>query len=58
MYCKENWQSMVEKEPAFGYVDLFQTSPSQDFARHSEYGAGAHIMRLPFTISARQNCPI
>ena len=28
MYCKENWQSMVEKEPAFGHVDLFQTSPN------------------------------
>ena len=27
MYFKENWQSMVEKAPAFGHVDLFQTSP-------------------------------
>ena len=29
MYFKENWQSMVEKEPAFGHVDLFQTSPNK-----------------------------
>jgi len=28
MYFKENWQSMVEKEPAFGHVDIFQTSPN------------------------------
>ncbi len=28
MYFKENWQSMVEKEPAFGHVTMFQTSPS------------------------------
>ncbi len=26
MYFKENWQSMAEKEPAFGHVDTFQTS--------------------------------
>ncbi len=28
MYFKENWQSMAEKEPAFGHVDIFQTSPN------------------------------
>ena len=28
MYSKENWQSMAEKEPPFGYDDNFQTSPS------------------------------
>ncbi|MCI9156290.1 MAG: hypothetical protein HFF44_05015 [Lawsonibacter sp.] len=27
MYFKENWQSMAEKEPTFGHVDIFQTSP-------------------------------
>lgn len=27
MYFKENWQSMAEKEPPFGHVDIFQTSP-------------------------------
>ena len=27
MYSKENWQSMAEKEPPFGYDDNFQTSP-------------------------------
>ena len=27
MYSKENWQSMGEKEPPFGYDDNFQTSP-------------------------------
>ena len=26
MYFKENRQSMAEKEPAFGHVDMFQTS--------------------------------
>ncbi len=31
MYFKENWQSMAEKEPAFGHVDMFQTSPSLTF---------------------------
>ena len=29
MYFKENWQSMAEKEPAFGHVDIFQTSPNE-----------------------------
>ncbi len=29
MYFKENWQSMAEKEPALGHVDMFQTSPKQ-----------------------------
>ena len=29
MYSKENWQSMAEKEPPFGYDDNFQTSPSR-----------------------------
>ena len=29
MYFKENWQSMAEKEPTFGHVDIFQTSLSQ-----------------------------
>ncbi len=28
MYFKENWQSMAEKEPAFGHVVIFQTSPT------------------------------
>ena len=28
MYFKENWQSMAEKEPPFGHVDIFKTSPS------------------------------
>jgi hypothetical protein len=27
MYFKENWQSMAKKEPPFGHVDIFQTSP-------------------------------
>ena len=27
MYFKKNWGSMTEKEPLFGYVDIFQTSP-------------------------------
>ena len=31
MYSKENWQSMAEKEPPFGYDDNFQTSPSLQF---------------------------
>ena len=30
MYSKENWQSMAEKEPPFGCVDNFQTSPKLD----------------------------
>ncbi|MCI8553137.1 MAG: hypothetical protein HFF56_09150 [Lawsonibacter sp.] len=28
MYFKKNWQSMVEKEPAFGHADVFPTSPN------------------------------
>ena len=28
MYSKENWQSLAEKEPPFGLVNNFQTSPS------------------------------
>jgi hypothetical protein len=28
MHFKENWQSMAEKEPPFGHVDIFQTSPN------------------------------
>ena len=39
MYSKENWQSMAEKEPPFGYDDNFQTSPKYlrllyTFSRH------------------------
>ena len=26
MHFKKNWQSMAEKEPAIGHVDMFQTS--------------------------------
>jgi hypothetical protein len=33
MYFKENWQSMAEKEPPFGHVDIFQTSPKFDGER-------------------------
>ena len=29
MYFDENWQSMAEKEPALGHVDMFQTSPNE-----------------------------
>ena len=29
MYFKENWKSMAEKEPTFGHVDMFQTSPNK-----------------------------
>ena len=32
MYSKENWQSMAEKEPSFGYVNNFQTCPRQNIS--------------------------
>jgi len=33
VYSKENWQSMGEKEPPFGYDDNFQTSPKRQRAK-------------------------
>ena len=27
VYCKENQRSMAEKDPPFGYIDIFQTWP-------------------------------
>ena len=42
MYFKENWQSMAEKEPPFGHVDIFQTSPRD---RHPRWPAS----NLPIT---------
>ncbi len=29
MYFKENWRSVAEKEPPFGRIDIFQTSPKR-----------------------------
>ena len=33
MYSKENWKSMAEKEPPFGRVNIFQTSPTVETAK-------------------------
>ncbi len=38
MYFKENWQSMAEKEPPFGHVDIFQTGPKPFDQRRAEKG--------------------
>jgi hypothetical protein len=27
MYFKKNWGGMAEKDPPFGRIDIFQTSP-------------------------------
>ncbi len=27
VYCKENQHSMAERDPPFGYIDIFQTRP-------------------------------
>ncbi len=43
MYFKENWQSMAEKEPVFGHVDIFQTSPKTQYAEHEELLASLKV---------------
>ena len=49
MYSKENWQSMAEKEPPFGYDDNFQTSPSQKIQ--------AFFKNTSARIAGRDACP-
>ncbi len=38
MYCKENRQSMAEKGPPIGRVDIFQTGPKEPLMKCA-YGA-------------------
>ena len=40
MYCKENWQCMAEKDPPFGHVDIFQTSPRRCQSYFSDKSPG------------------
>ena len=47
MYFKENWQSMAEKEPAFGHVTMFQTSPSRKEALPADERGSAGVSRPP-----------
>ena len=43
VYSKENWQSMAEKEPPFGYDDNFQTAPRDD--EKFKYGNNDDIIK-------------
>ncbi|MDE6840480.1 MAG: hypothetical protein K2P49_06455, partial [Oscillospiraceae bacterium] len=48
VYSKENWQSMAEKEPPFGRVDNFQTSPKPTGKEDSLWKTGALRSRTHF----------
>ena len=54
VYSKENWQSMAEKEPPFGYVDNFQTSPSSKPATSaSSYGLSCRELAVYGSLRSR-----
>ena len=50
VYCKENQRSMAEKEPPFGYIDIFQTWPKPSWAIRSaqEHGTCRGSWRFPY----------
>ena len=55
VYCKENQRSMAEKDPPFGYIDIFQTRPrGGPCGRPLEYGLRSK--RAPSSVTASL-CP-